>query len=361
MKLKLAIHVDCPPANPTGIGRYMVELTQAIASAGHHPEGWARWRWRRQAEKLFSSVPVRVHPLLSTGRFTDGLLPAVYSRLRGINLVHSPNGCLLPENSRFRQTVMVHDLAFLMLSDTKPPGEAAAWERKVANIVEGADGIMVNSRCTETDLLNHFPKASGKTWLTRLGIDHLMPSVKARPSRGEHLLAVGTVEPRKNIPMLIRAYEEVWSGNRDLPPLVIAGGMGYRSDEILEAAGASPAAEKIGFTGYVSEKQLAELYRKAVCLVHPALYEGFGFTVPEALGFGLPVVCSGNSALGELYGEAVYAVDPLDHLSIASGMAEALEKGLTEEARAAGEDLFRELTWRNCADATIRAFSEILR
>ena len=359
--MKLAIHADCPPGNPTGIGRYMIELVKALESGGHHLETWTRWRWKKQVEKMLAGTGTRVLPLLSTGGFTDGILPGHYSKKGSIHLVHSPNGKLLPSSSSFRQTMMVHDLAFLLFPGTKPPGEADAWKRKIEKAVTRADGILVNSASTRDDLLEWFPRARGKTHLTRLGIDHLKLPGEVSSNQGEHILTVGTVEPRKNITRLIMAYGEA-AGNMDsIPPLVIAGGMGYRSEDILAAAEASPVREKIRFTGYVTEEKLLDLYRKAVCLVHPAIHEGFGFTVPEALGFGLPVVSSGNGALGELYSEAVYTVDPRDHLDIASGIVRALDQGLTPSLLDAARGLFQKLTWRNCADATLQAFDEILK
>lgn len=340
----------------------MVELAAAAALEVEHLEGWTRWRWKKGANELFASrnAGIDIRPLLSTGRFVDPFLPALYSSLHSIDLAHSPSGSLLPANRSFKQTVMIHDLAFLNLPGTKPPEETAFWKRRVHDAVRSADGILVNSRCTFDDLISSFPEAEGKTWVTTLGIDHLRSRIKADPSTGDHILAVGTVEPRKNIPTLVKAYEELNASMDDLPELIVAGGMGYRSREILLQAGNSPAAAKIKFTGYVSEAELNDLYRRSVCLVHPALYEGFGFTVPEALGFGLPVVCSNNSALAELYSDSAYLVDPLDHISLADGIAMALKQGLTERARQATEKLFEELTWENCARASIRAFRKVL-
>ncbi len=350
--MKIAFHIDSPPCRPTGIGRYTGELLKALQRRGMDVESWIRWRWKNHASELCRGTLIR--PLLSTGDFSDLLLPAVYSSMKGIRIIHSPNGNLLPFTGKACQTVMIHDLALHIFQDLKPAEEVKHWKKKIAAAVKHADGILVNSATTAADLEHFFPGSSSKTFITRLGIDHLKRKPKGS-GRGKHILAVGTVEPRKNYVKLFASYRKLRLQSRSTPPLLIAGGMGYRSDEIRTCAG-----EGVHFTGYVSEKRLHELYRDALLLVNPALYEGFGFSVPEAMKFGLPVVCSSTSALGELFGEASYQVNPENIDSITEGITQALEKGLTPSMKASSEKLFRTLSWNNCAEATERAFRALL-
>jgi len=337
----------------------MLELTKALSHRGNHLEGWARWRWRRKAEEAFRDIGVPVHPLLSTGNITDPVLPFVYSLTGKVDAVHSPNGLMLPFTGRAPQTVMVHDLAFLLFPETKPVEEVSRWKKKLADIVSRADGIMVNSVTTANDLKELYPETSNRIFVTKLGIDHFRKHNTEKSNTGKHILAVGTVEPRKNYKALFQAYERAASELPDIPDLVVAGGMGYKSDEICRSAGSTSIKEKIHFTGFVSDTRLRELYADALCLVHTAVHEGFGFTVPEALGFGLPVVCSRNSALLELFGEAVYLVDSGNHDSIAHGLISALQNGVSEHQAKAVEHLFRTLTWNNCAESTENAFRAI--
>ncbi len=337
----------------------MLELTKALRHRGNRLEGWTRWRWRTKAKKAFRDIGVSVHPLLSTGKITDPVLPSVYSVTGKFDVIHSPNGLLLPFTGRTPQTVMVHDLAFLLFPETKPVEEVSRWKKKLTDIVSRADGIMVNSVTTANDLKELYPETSSRIFVTKLGIDHFRKLDTEKISAGQHILAVGTVEPRKNYKALFHAYERAASELQDIPDLVVAGGMGYRSDEICRAADSTSVREKIHFTGFVSDSRLQELYSDALCLVHTAVHEGFGFTVPEALGFGLPVVCSRNSALLELFGEAVYLVDSGNYDSIAHGLIKALQNGVSEHQAKAVEHLFRTLTWNSCAENTENAFRTI--
>jgi glycosyltransferase involved in cell wall biosynthesis len=196
----------------------MLELTKALSHRGNHLEGWARWRWRTRAEKAFRDIGVPVHPLLSTGNITDPVLPSVYSVTGKLDAVHSPNGLLLPFTGRTPQTVMVHDLAFMLFPETKPADEVTRWKKKLADIVSRADGIMVNSLTTANDLRELFPETSSRIFVTKLGIDHFRKHNTEKSSAGKHILAVGTVEPRKNYKALFQAYEKAAS---ELPEILL--------------------------------------------------------------------------------------------------------------------------------------------
>lgn len=358
--MRIAIHIDCPFWEPTGIARYMFELANALKKRGNHLDGWARWRWARAASSAFMKMDIPVHTILSTKNINDPFFPLIHASRGNIDVIHSPNGQLLPFSGKIPQTVMVHDLAVFLYPDLKSAKETANWKRKVAESVANAKAIMVNSVTTAEDLKEFFPESENKIFLTRLGIDHFKRQEFRNTANGKHILAVGTVDPRKNYENLFKAYIAAASEQPDLPPLIVAGVMGYRSEEIRSIAENSPCRNRIRFEGYVTESRLKELYETACCLVHTAIYEGFGFTIPEALGFGLPVVCADNSSLKELFSEAVYLVDADDPESIAHGLIQALENGVLENQKHEVNRLFETLTWDNCAKYTEAAFKQII-
>ncbi|MFO7950017.1 MAG: glycosyltransferase family 1 protein [Candidatus Fermentibacteraceae bacterium] len=358
--MRIALHVDCPPWRPTGIGRYMLELTRALVPLAERMEAWSRPSWLRAARRTFSGMDVPVYPTLSWRGYRDALLPKLHTRLRDIALVHSPNGRLLPSSLGLPQTVMVHDLALFLYDDIKPPGETEAWRRRISRCAGEADAILVNSLATGRDLVDLFPETEGRVFHTPLGVDHIRNAGNRRSASPRHILAVGRVEPRKNYTGLLRGYRELVSNQGSTPPLVIAGGAGYRADRVLGLIDELDLANRVRMEGYVTDERLHRLYADAHCLVHPALHEGFGFTVPEALGFGVPVVCSGAGALGELFSDAAYIVDPGDPTSIACGIARALAEGLSADQAGAVEDLFSRLTWAGCAARSMEAFRCVL-
>lgn len=359
-RMKIALHVDCPPVNPTGIGRYVIELSRALVSRGARLEAWSRLSWFKASHRLFSGLEVPVLPIMSWRKYRDFILPGAYAFLRKPMVLHNPNGNLLPLLGKLPQTVMVHDLSVFLFDDIKSPNDNALWRARIEQCVKEAAGILVNSITTSNDMAEIFPEAKDKIFLTRLGVDHIDHGMKRDSLRANHILSVGTVEPRKNYGSLLKAYGILSSSRTDVPPLVIAGGNGYRAEEIIAKVRELNLTDRVRFEGYVSEGRLMELYENACCLAHPAIYEGFGFTIPEALGFDIPVVCSTSGALGELYSKVAYMVDPYDYESIANGLLKAIDYGLTVSQREAVQVLFEELTWNRCASQTEKAFKAIM-
>jgi glycosyltransferase involved in cell wall biosynthesis len=146
---------------------------------------------------------------------------------------------------------------------------------------------------------------------------------------GEFILALGTIEPRKNHVRLIEAFEIAVREQllpRDLE-LVIAGAAGWRSETILDRIVQSPAASRIRRLGYVPAKDLGALLTSAAAVAYVSLYEGFGLPVIEALACGAPTVTSNVSSMPEVAGDAAFLVDPHDVRSIASGLVEAIRAG----------------------------------
>ena len=227
------------------------------------------------------------------------------------------------------------------------------WRQRIKNITNTSDCILVNSRSTMQDLIELYPDTEMKIFLTPLGIDHFSTMRNTVVNR-DHILTVGTVEPRKNIDGLLTAYS-LLSNKADIPPLVIAGKDGFRADEYKKLSVELGLEYKVSFTGYISDEKLADLYSRAYCLIHPAHHEGFGFTVPEAFTWGLPVAASNTGGLGEFFSEAAWMFDPSDPESIAYGIEMALNSGVTAEQQLKRRELSRELTWANCAKKTLEA------
>jgi alpha-1,3-rhamnosyl/mannosyltransferase len=179
------------------------------------------------------------------------------------------------------------------------------------------------SQATERDLLDRFPEARGKTAAIPLGVaaplaDDVDPAeVRERLGLPERfVLSTGTLEPRKNLPRLIEAHRML----DDAPPLVIAGPSGWELERALAGAG-----DDVRLLGFVSDSDLAALYRLCTVFAYPSLYEGFGLPLAEAMRAGAACLTSNLSSLPEVGGEAVVYCDPLSPGSIATGLRRLLE------------------------------------
>jgi alpha-1,3-rhamnosyl/mannosyltransferase len=171
------------------------------------------------------------------------------------------------------------------------------------------------------------------------------------------LLALATLEPRKNLTRLLDAYEQLDATLRKRYPLVLAGAMGWHADRIVQRIDALVARGEAIKLGYVSEELLPRLLAGARAMAFPSIYEGFGLPPLEAMAAGVPVVASSASSIPEVTGEAALLVAPED----TDGLREALDRALTDtawrdEAIARGLQRARRFSWQRCVDATVNVY-----
>jgi glycosyltransferase involved in cell wall biosynthesis len=228
--------------------------------------------------------------------------------------------------------------------------------------VATADRILCVSATTARDLAEHLGVAGERVDVTPLGTD-LVPASDEEVARlrarigldGPYLLGLGTLEPRKDLPTLVRAFA-ILAG--ELPhTLVLAGLAGWGAGELRGAVAASGVAERVRLTGYVPEQDKAALLSGADLLAYPSRYEGFGLPVLEAMACGTPVVTTTGGSLPEVAGDAALLVPPGDAEQLAAAAAKLLgdqaawaDQARRGRARAAG------FTWERCADLTAAAY-----
>ncbi len=184
--------------------------------------------------------------------------------------------------------------------------------------------------------------------LADLGLDPLRP----------YLLAVGNLQPRKNLVRLLGAFKLVLDRGHDVD-LVIVGPRHYRADDAIAAAGS--VAGRVSFTGYVTDRQLAACYRASVAFVFPSLYEGFGLPAIEAMSHGVPVVCSDAGALPEVCGDAALLFDPTSTEAIAGAVETVLnDTALRERLGAAGLERAKAFSWTKTAELTLDVYRKAM-
>ena len=249
---------------------------------------------------------------------------------RGLDVLHCPT-FRGPVRSRVPVVVTVHDLAVLRHPETfnqwtrrysrfAVPRVARAARRVIA-VSEFTRGEIVELLGVPAERIDVIPNAVGP------------PFVAEGPAaEGDYVLAVGTLEPRKNLDAAQQA------ARRLAVPLRVVGARGWGG------------VQAYGWLGRVSDDELAALYRGARCLVYPSLYEGFGIPVLEAMACGTPVVTSAGGATEEVAGAAAVLVDPRDPASIATGIEEAAAR--RDELRARGLERAEQFTWERVATET---------
>jgi glycosyltransferase involved in cell wall biosynthesis len=277
-------------------------------------------------------------------------------------MVHATSAAVPPTSGR-PLVATVHDLAFRHYPDAYPSAGRRYHDRAARIVAAEAARVIAVSQATAHDLTELYGVEPGRITVVPLGADPPGPGDQAAAARllgdlgvrGPFLLAVGTLEPRKNLPRLLAAFGEVTD---ELPDhhLVVAGPVGW--GPTLRPTWDSV---RVKLAGPVGDAVLHALYRGADGLAYPSLYEGFGLPVLEAMAHGLPVLTSGRSSLPEVAGDAALLVDPLDRGSIAKGLVRLVnDSALRRRLADAGPRRAARFTRPASASGTWAAYREVL-
>ena len=248
--------------------------------------------------------------------------------------------------------VAVHDLAFRLRPREVPWQQRLYLGRLLPRALRTAARVIVPSAATRADLARLFPAWAGKVAVVPEGPTPLPPAGRLPDGlKPGFVLAVGTLEDRKNYGRLAQAYARL----ENPPPLVIAGRPGWNGAP-------PPSGPGIRVLGHVGDAELAALYEAAAVLAFPSLYEGFGLPLLDAMKRGLPALVSDGGALPELAGDAALAVDPEDVAAIAAGLRRLLEdEALRERLGGEGRRRAVEFSWDRAGEAVLGILVEATR
>ncbi|HFC11293.1 MAG TPA: glycosyltransferase family 1 protein, partial [Anaerolineae bacterium] len=238
-----------------------------------------------------------------------------------LDLFHSPDFVLPPTRGNIPTLLTVHDLSFVHFPHVYTKTLVDYLNKVVPWSVGRATHILADSQATKRDIVALWGTPADKVTVlyAAAGAEFvpvtdktLCQTVRERYGLGDkpYLLAVGTVQPRKNYQRLIRAFRPIaanWPHN-----LVIAGGKGWLYDDILAEIAAQGLTGRVIFTDFVADKDLPALYSEATLFLMPSIYEGFGIPILEAMGCGVPVISSNASCLPEVVGDAGVLLSPDD-------------------------------------------------
>lgn len=250
-----------------------------------------------------------------------------------------------PQRAGVRSTV-IHDLVPLHYPELVTPRTRSMHTRKYENAARTCDLIFTNSRYTAADVSATLGVAADRIVVAPPGLEPGLTADGPAADRGRpYVLGIGTLEPRKNLRRLVEAWRLL---DGELA-LVLAGGAGWGEREGIDDPG-------IQCLGYVTDDEVARLYRGAAVYVYPSLFEGFGMPIVEAMACGAPVVASEHPSLDEACGDAAVRVDPLDAEAIAAGIRDAVER--REELVRLGLAHAAAFAWKTTGEIMLRAYEE---
>ncbi|HEV3474160.1 MAG TPA: glycosyltransferase family 1 protein [Actinomycetota bacterium] len=353
---------------PGGIGTYVRELLPELAAADPSLDVTVFHA------RFPGSVPPEVTPFrrveldrsIRTLYPSWNLLgtPALPPPVAEQDVVHAPSVASVPPAAPGQRLVVtVHDMAFRVFPSLFPPAWRALFRTGLRRAARRADAVIAVSRSTATDLVR-----LARIDPTRLHVVPLASSLPAWEMDPEpvlermkiprpYLLFVGTLEPRKNLVRLIRAYRR--AAVRIPHALVLTGPLGWRSKRLHREL-ALPGPGRIVVTGAVPPEALDALYRGAGAFAYPSLYEGFGLPVLEAMSRGVPTLIADAASLPEVAGEAALRVDPRSVRSIGEGIERLVgDRDLAERLGATGRDRAALYSWEQTARMTLKVYQQL--
>ena len=301
-------------------------------------------------------------------------IPLPYSWFfgKGSDITHFFN-YIVPPFVHGKKVVTIHDMVYKAFPETMNSKTRILLNLAMNKSMKRADVVVTDSEFSRSEIIKYFPQYRDKVEVVPCGVDcdmfkpiqdrSIIEKVKANHNiKGKYFLYLGTLEPRKNLTRLVKAYEILSRRKEDCPLLVLAGGKGWLYDEIFEEVNKSGLGDKVIFTQYIPGEEICPLMNGAEAFVFPSLYEGFGMPPLEAMACGTPVIVSGSASLPEVVGDCGLIVDAYSEESIADAMGkiadnEELRKQLSEK----GIIRAREFSWKKSAEKLYTIYERLVQ
>ena len=367
--MRIGIDARLASAQRTGIGSYTGNLLAALDRIGG-PDAFV----------LFSDEPLGGPP---AGRFahsvlpvkqrllwTFGALPGACRRQR-LDLFHGTTNFEVPAFAGCPLVATVHDLIPLRCPGAVSRRYRLLFRLLIGRAIRAARRVITVSAFTRRDILERYPSAAGKIVVVPNGVDPAFSAagdpaadraVRARHGiTGRYLLFVGVFEPRKNVPLLVDAFEILRHTHPEAADLqlALAGGAGWRGAAIADAVRRRGLDPAVRLLGHVPDADLPALYRNATLALVPSQYEGFGLPALEAMACGAPVLASDASALPETVGDAGELFTPGDPGLLARSIATLIARPeRLADLRARGLARAAGFTWDRTAAQTLAVYRD---
>jgi len=377
--MKIGIDVTSAVTQGGGIGRYTRELAQALIAA----DGDNEYHFFSAKQPAHLPVPEPIptaanafyHPAPLDERWLYRLwyrlrLPLPVQWVTGqLDLFHSPDFVLPPVSGNIPTLLTVHDLSFIHFPHVFPARLVAYLNQVVPWSINRASHILADSQATKDDLIHIWRISADKITVLYSGVNETfqpvtektrLTAVRRKYNLGDapYILSVGTVQPRKNYQMLIRAFQPVAANYPH--NLVIAGGKGWLYDEMLAEVEKQNLNGRVHFIGFVDDADLPTLYSAATLFALPSLYEGFGLPLLEAMACGVPVLTSNVSSLPEVVGETAVQLPPAQENVWTQAMLNLLtDPALRTRMIASGYRQARHFSWDKSAQQLLQIYRQL--
>ncbi len=359
----------------TGVGHYTFEIAHELALAApsdkfdllsHLPFHAAAVAGLEPPPNL-SFIQARTNKLTKHW-WTLGL--PLYLRKHGLHLFHGTNYDV-PVWGGCPTVLTIHDLSLLLHPETHEERRVQRARRRLPLMSRIATLIIVPTQSVKQEICAHLHVGADKVVVVPEAPRRCFRPLAQAQAReinrrlgieDNFILYVGTIEPRKNLLTLIRAFEEMLHSTPLRPQLVVAGKKGWLTDELFAYIESAQLGDRLHLTGYVSDEELRALYSTCQVMVFPAIYEGAGLPPLEAMACGAPVITTNTPALSEMVGDSARLISPTDYHSLARHLIELFYDANVRRALvAAGLNRAANFTWERAARHTYNVYEEAIK
>lgn len=378
MSLKLALNATSLLSPLTGIGQYVLNLAKEfVKSETVDPDFFYALFWQKKildssmtrGNKLRSSIRDYVPYSYEISRFLQKRRFTQYTKKNKFDLYHEPNYLLMPFHGPSVTTV--HDLSWIHYPELHPANRVHALNKYFEKSLENTNYIITDSEYIRQELINLLSVKPEKIQAIHLGVEDLFQprtEIEIRKtlqqyalSYKSYLLAVGTLEPRKNLNFVLQTYQQLPKTVKNKFPLIIIGMRGWNISDLDSLLQASINKDEIKLLGYIPRIDLAAITAGAKTLIYPSIYEGFGLPPLEAMACGVPPIISNLSSLPEVVRDGGITIPSTDQEALISAIIRLIEddnyeRHLSQQAL----KLAQPMTWQHCAAQTYQAYRQAI-
>jgi len=371
--MRIGIDATSLPSSPVGAGVYIIQLVRALVNLETEHEFVV---FAHQSGRKLINIPsaqnlewVEVLDKSPAIRLLwEQMMLPILVRHSGVDILHSLH-YTRPLALLCTSVVTFHDMTFFLFPELHTRSKRLLFPASIRSSARLADALIAVSESTRRDSIRLLDIPPQKIFTVSNGIGEefhpISDKVLLETTRRQYklpeafILYVGLLEPRKNLPLLLKAYANL---NQSFipPPLVIVGRMGWMVEDISRQVEALDLKDKVIFTGYIPSQDLPIVYNLAQLFVYPSIYEGFGFPPLEAMACGIPVITTAVSAMLDQIGDGGVLVPPQDEQALSQAMCTILnDSALRQELSHEGIRQAANFTWKNAAQATINVYQHV--
>jgi glycosyltransferase involved in cell wall biosynthesis len=366
--MRISIDIESAFSNPTGIGRVAREFLKQLPSQDAENEYWLLHSGQYTSDDLdlLKDHPPNWNILklpasrrnLRLAALAGLLPPGVKSVLpKELDVALFPTGYALPIPAK-RTVGIIHDLNVIDIPEASSRTERIITRLGYRDLVKRSESLVTVSEYSRTRIIDHWNLPADRVTAIPLGVSVAPPESELEQSSNPYFVWAGAMAPRKNVPMLVQAFAQAADQIPNVR-LILIGSDGSDSAKVRNFVAEHNLADRVEFTGFLTESELATRMSGALAFVFPSIYEGFGLPIIESMSLEVPVITANRTSTAEVGGDSALLIDPTNQNELADAMVKvATDSQLRAEMVKKGIPIAKQHTWERFAKSLLEVLTE---